>query len=57
VQQPLCISLTAHTATIVLQVRKRRFEKKLRTYLEKIRLDLEEAKQLGCIWDAENNTG
>jgi hypothetical protein len=40
-----------------MQVLKRRFERKLRTYLEKIRLDLAEAKELGCIWDAENNTG
>jgi len=40
-----------------MQVLKRRFERKWRTYLEKMRFDFEEAKELGCIWDAENNIG
>jgi len=46
------ISLITHTAKIVTKILRRWIEKKLRKYLEKISLDLEEEKelemQLGC---------
>ena len=46
------ISLIAHTAKIVAKILRRRIEKKMRMYAEKISLDLEEEKelemQLGC---------
>ena len=41
------ISLIAHTAKIIAKILRRRIERKLRLYLEKIRLDLEEEKELG----------
>jgi len=41
------ISLIAHTAKIVAKILRRRIEKKLRMYSEKISLDLEEEKELG----------
>ena len=46
------ISLNAHTAKIVTNMLRKRLKRKLRKYLEKISLDLEEEKelemQLGC---------
>jgi len=46
------ISLIAHTAKIVTKILRRRSEKKIEKYLEKISLDLEKEKelemQLGC---------
>ena len=41
------ISLIAHTAKIVAKILRRRIEKKLRMYSQKISLDLEEEKELG----------
>ena len=41
------ISLIAHTVKIVAKILRRRIEKKLRMYSEKISLDLEEEKELG----------
>jgi hypothetical protein len=41
------ISLIAHTAKIVAKILRRRTEKKMRIYSEKISLDLEEEKELG----------
>ena len=41
------ISLIAHTAKILAKILRRRIEGKLRLYLEKISLDLEEEKELG----------
>ena len=40
------ISLIAHTAKIIAKILRRRIEGKLRMYLEKISLDLEEEKEL-----------
>jgi hypothetical protein len=37
----------AHTAKIVARILIRKIERKLRMYLEKISLDLEEEKELG----------
>lgn len=51
-------SLIALTAKIVTQVLRRKFEKKIQDLLvEKINLELEEAKELECNLDNENNTG
>jgi hypothetical protein len=51
------VSLIALTAKIVTQVLRRKFEKKIQDLLvEKINLELEEAKELQCNLDAENNT-
>ena len=41
------ISLISHTAKIIAKILRRRIERKLRMYLEKISLDLEEEKELG----------
>ena len=41
------ISLISHTAKIIATILRRRIERKLRMYLEKISLDLEEEKELG----------
>ena len=41
------ISLFAHTAEITAKILRSRLERKLRMYLEKISLDLEEEKKLG----------
>jgi len=41
------ISLIAHTAKIIVKILRRRTERKLRLYLEKISLDLEEEKERG----------
>ena len=45
------ISLMAHTAKIVAKIFRRRIERKLRMYSEKISLDLEEEKELGMQLD------
>ena len=49
------ISLIAHTAKIVTNILRKRLKRKLRKYLEKISLDLEEEKEPEMQWDAENN--
>jgi hypothetical protein len=41
------ISLITHTAKIVAKILKEGLKEKLRMYLEKISLDLEEEKELG----------
>ena len=41
------ISLIAHTAKIVVRTLRRRIERKLNIYLQKVSLDLEEEKELG----------
>jgi hypothetical protein len=41
------ISLIAHTTKIVAKILRRRIEKKILMYSEKISLDLEEEKELG----------
>jgi hypothetical protein len=41
------ISLTAHTAQIIAKILRRRNERKIEMYSEKISLDLEEEKELG----------
>jgi 2C-methyl-D-erythritol 2,4-cyclodiphosphate synthase len=49
------IVIIAQTAKIVLQILRKSLKRKLRKYLGKISLDLEEEKNLGCIGDAEND--
>jgi hypothetical protein len=49
------ISLIPHAAKVVASILKRRSEKKLRTYLGKINLDLEKEKELEMQLNAENN--
>jgi hypothetical protein len=41
------ISFIAHTAKIVARILRRRIERKLRMYLDKISLGLEEEEELG----------
>ena len=41
------VSLNAHSAKMVARILRRRIERKIEMYLEKISLDLEEEKELG----------